>query len=201
MITYQTNPAKRLIFKTVAVLLIAAFVWYDISWAGDLYYNNLGHTAPLGTIPAAGLNPHTNLKPTKEVTNYDQLSYDKKDSGVGKLLPTGEDSEQAQKFAPGYIQEQQSKHENIIRQKQGTEDLIQSLDQDMKRKLQKEDDEDASLAEKLQRIREKAAARARERTPEVSMPDEEGPEEKPAPKKAGKKAKAAPTKKPGRKKK
>jgi len=48
--------------------------------------------------------------------------------------------------------------------------------------LQKEDDEDSSLAEKLKRIREKAAARARERTPEVSMPEEDVPEpEKEAP--------------------
>jgi hypothetical protein len=42
--------------------------------------------------------------------------------------------------------------------------------------LQKEEDEDASLAEKLKRIREKAAARARERTPAVSMPEEDVPE-------------------------
>ncbi|MFA6327864.1 MAG: DUF87 domain-containing protein [Candidatus Micrarchaeia archaeon] len=42
--------------------------------------------------------------------------------------------------------------------------------------LQKEADEDASLAEKLARIREKAAARARERTPAVSMPEDDVPE-------------------------
>ncbi|MCX6771673.1 MAG: DUF87 domain-containing protein [Candidatus Micrarchaeota archaeon] len=47
--------------------------------------------------------------------------------------------------------------------------------------LQKEDDEDASLAQKLSRIREKAAARARVHQPEVSMPDEEEAEEKPSP--------------------
>jgi len=48
--------------------------------------------------------------------------------------------------------------------------------------LQKEEDEDASLAEKLSRIREKAAARARVRQPEVSMPEEDVPEpEKEAP--------------------
>jgi len=54
--------------------------------------------------------------------------------------------------------------------------------QEASSRLQKEDEEDASLAAKLARIREKAAARARERTPEVSMPDEEEPEETPAPK-------------------
>ncbi|MFA6908084.1 MAG: DUF87 domain-containing protein, partial [Candidatus Micrarchaeia archaeon] len=66
--------------------------------------------------------------------------------------------------------------------------------------LQKEEDEDNSLADKLKRIREKAAARARERTPIVSMPDEDGPEEaKPAPKAAkvgAKKPSTASSKKP-----
>ena len=103
MINYQINPTKHLILKTIAAVLIVAFVWYDISWAGDLYYYNLSHNMP-------------DVK--KEVTNYDLLSYDKKESVARKLLPTGEDAEQSQKFAPGYIQEQQSKHEGIIRQKQ-----------------------------------------------------------------------------------
>ena len=57
--------------------------------------------------------------------------------------------------------------------------------------LQKEDEEDSSLADKLRRIREKAAARARERTPAVSMPEEDVPEpEAPAPKIKATKAKA-----------
>ena len=57
--------------------------------------------------------------------------------------------------------------------------------------LQKEEDEDNSLADKLKRIREKAAARARVRTPAVSMPDDDVPEpdEKPSPKSKSKAAK------------
>ncbi len=61
--------------------------------------------------------------------------------------------------------------------------------------LQKEEDEDASLAAKLARIREKAAARARERTPAVSMPEDDVPEpETPAPKSRIKAAKSAASK-------
>ncbi|MFA6214203.1 MAG: DUF87 domain-containing protein [Candidatus Micrarchaeia archaeon] len=54
-------------------------------------------------------------------------------------------------------------------------------------KVKREEEEDASIAEKLRRIREKAAARARTHQPEVSMPKEE---EAPAPQKPAK-AKAA----------
>ncbi|MDO8536469.1 MAG: hypothetical protein Q7S30_05650, partial [Candidatus Omnitrophota bacterium] len=77
----------------------------------------------------------------KEVTNYDMLSYDKKNSVAKELLPTNQEAEQAQAFSPGYVQEQQSKHEAIIRQKQDGEDLLWTLDQGLKRKLKKDDEE------------------------------------------------------------
>ena len=83
MIEYQTNPTKRLIFKAVAVLLIAAFVWYDISWAADLFYTNItpiGQTAPVNHDKAA--------KQAKEITNYDKLSYETQESIARKLLPS-----------------------------------------------------------------------------------------------------------------
>jgi hypothetical protein len=122
MIEYQINPTKRFIFKTVAILLVAAFLWYDISWAGDLYNYNLAHTGQTGRIPPIGLNPEKISKQTKEVTNYDMLSDDRKESISRKLLPTVNEEEQSQQFAPAYIQSQQAKHEDIIRQKQDAED-------------------------------------------------------------------------------
>ncbi|MDP3791409.1 MAG: hypothetical protein Q8R38_05155, partial [Candidatus Omnitrophota bacterium] len=137
MIEYQINPTKRLILKIVAVFLIAAFVWYDISWAGDLYNYNLAHTAQTASTA-----------PTREVTNYDRLSYDTKESVARKLLPTGSDSEQSQQFAPDYIQSQQSKHEEIIRQKQDTQDMLMSLDERLRRKLSNKEDEELDLKKK-----------------------------------------------------
>ncbi|MFA5085622.1 MAG: hypothetical protein WC482_04595, partial [Candidatus Omnitrophota bacterium] len=139
MIEYQINPTKRLMLKIVAVLLIATFTWYDISWASDLFYNNLGYTSQ--TAPTADLNK------AREVTNYDQLSYGGKDSSR-KLLPSGSESEQSQKFAPSYIQEQQSKHEEIIRQKQDTQSMISSLDDKLKSKTGKQEEEALPLKKK-----------------------------------------------------
>ena len=97
MIEYQTNTKKRLILKIVSAILVVTFVWYDIAWAGDLYYYNLAHTAV------------DNLH-SKEVTNYDLLSSNKRKSSMEDLLPTGQDKDQSNKFSHGYIQEQQRKH-------------------------------------------------------------------------------------------
>ncbi|MFA5500737.1 MAG: hypothetical protein WC404_06630, partial [Candidatus Omnitrophota bacterium] len=142
MIDYQINPTKRFIFKIVAIFLIVAFVWYDISWAGDLYNYSLGHTGQTAPLASAGLVNHDKAaSQTKEVTNYDELSYDRKQSIARKLLPTGAEVEQSQNFAPGYIQSQESKHEEIIRQKQDSEDMLWSLDDRLKRKLKKEDEQ------------------------------------------------------------
>ncbi|MFA5085235.1 MAG: hypothetical protein WC482_02595, partial [Candidatus Omnitrophota bacterium] len=135
MIEYQINPTKRLILKAVAILLTVAFMWYDISWAADLFYNNI---TPIGHTVSAILDK--DAERPREVTNYDKLSYDSKESIARKLLPTGQDAEQSNKFAPGYIQEQQNKHENIIRQKQDTQDMLMSLDDRLKRKLNKADE-------------------------------------------------------------
>ena len=95
-------------------------------------------------------------------------------------------------------------------QKRAREEEMPGVEIEAPSRLQKEAEEDASLADKLARIREKAAARARARQPEVSMPDEEAPEEpaKPAPRAAARAAKPgakkpsakAPARKAGKKK-
>ena len=81
------------------------------------------------------------IQRVKEVTNHDMLSYDKRKTGLDALMPSNEDQEQSNKFAPGYIQEQQSKHEDIIKQKQGLEDNLSGMDDNLKRKLNKPDEE------------------------------------------------------------
>ena len=140
MIEYQINPTKRLILKTVAILLTVTFVWYDISWAADLSYSSLGYTYQRAPASDLGKNPDKGSKQAKEITNYDLLSSEMKKSGARKFLPSGPESDQSQQFAPGYIQSQQSKHEEIIRQKQDNQDMLMSLDDRLKRKLKKEDE-------------------------------------------------------------
>ena len=39
-------------------------------------------------------------------------------------MPTSQEREQSSQFAPGYVQEQQAKHEEIIGLKQDSEDLL-----------------------------------------------------------------------------
>ncbi|MFA5146585.1 MAG: hypothetical protein WC515_04350, partial [Candidatus Omnitrophota bacterium] len=158
MIEYY-SPHKKIWLKLIAGTLIVTFVWYDIAWAGDLFY----YPRPIPVATAAPAVTGGKMAPTsavpdekvasgkekeREVTNYDLLYYDKRKSAAEKLLPTYQEKEQSQKFAPGYIQEQQQKHEDIIKQKQDGEDLLWQLRDDLKKKLQVEKEEDLELQKK-----------------------------------------------------
>ena len=116
------DPKKRLWLKAIAWFLVVTFVWYDIAWAGDLFYRYGGRPAQ------AALDTNK-----KEVTNYDVLDYSRKQSIAEKLLPSNRDREATGSFAPGYVQEGQAKHEDIIKIKQGAEDLGWMLDKAPKR--------------------------------------------------------------------
>ena len=154
MIEYQINPAKRLIFRIVALVLIAAFLWYDISWAGDLfYYNSFSHT-----------EHDRNLQSAREVTNREISSSDRRKSGLGSVMPSSKDREQSSTFAPGYIQQQQSKHDNIVNQKQDISDNIGAIDDQLRRKTKKED-------EGLELKKKKGGSDVRPKTQEGQMPD------------------------------
>ncbi|MGB2650681.1 MAG: hypothetical protein WBD00_00550, partial [Candidatus Omnitrophota bacterium] len=57
----------------------------------------------------------------------DSSSY-KRLSGVAEeLLPSSGEYDQANRFAPGYLKRQQSKHEDIVRQRMGKEELMVQL--------------------------------------------------------------------------
>ncbi|MFH0763910.1 MAG: hypothetical protein V1927_02775, partial [Candidatus Omnitrophota bacterium] len=117
MIEYY-SPHKKFWLKSIAVLLVISFVWYDIAWAGDLFY-----MAPRPISASEVKKIGGDMGGEKEVTNYDLISYDKKQSIASKLLPSNKEREQSNAFAPAYVQEQQRKHEDIIGVKQDAEDL------------------------------------------------------------------------------
>ena len=107
------DPKKRFWLKTIASFLVVTFVWYDIAWAGDLFY-------AYGRPVSASADTHKIPEPkVTQVTNYDLLEYNKKQSPAEKLLPSNREREQTNSFSPGYIQEQQIKHEDIIKQNGG----------------------------------------------------------------------------------
>ncbi|MDD5422831.1 MAG: hypothetical protein PHT32_05370, partial [Candidatus Omnitrophica bacterium] len=119
MIEYY-DPHKRIWLKVIASALVVTFVWYDIAWAGDM----LSGIVKPAAVSAAG---HARFLPEEEVINYasytDSLAYNKRASGIDKLLPSSQDSAQSGVFAPSYVQQQQRQHEDIIGQKQAVEDL------------------------------------------------------------------------------
>ena len=38
MIDYYENPHKKIVLKVIASLMVITFIWYDVAWAGDLFY-------------------------------------------------------------------------------------------------------------------------------------------------------------------
>ncbi|MFA6321402.1 MAG: hypothetical protein WCY36_06060, partial [Candidatus Omnitrophota bacterium] len=129
------EPNNRIWLKAIASLLVITFLWYDIAWSADLFYT-FGKPAAEST---------QRLPPPKDsnVTNYDVLNYNQKQSIAQKLLPSNRDRAQSGSFAPGYVQEQQAKHEEIVGQKQAAEDLSWMLRNPPKRR-----DEEVDLKKK-----------------------------------------------------
>ncbi|MFA6142989.1 MAG: hypothetical protein WC738_06845, partial [Candidatus Omnitrophota bacterium] len=150
MIEYY-DPHKRFWLRAIACLLVVSFLWYDIAWAGDLFYMAPKATATVA-VDAAG-----KAASEKEVTNYDLISYDKRQSVINKLLPSNKDREQSNSFAPAYVQEQQQKHEDVIRVKQDAEDLswmlrnpVKRQDEEIKLQKKKSTSEDQGTGEPVQ---------------------------------------------------
>ncbi|MDD5496542.1 MAG: hypothetical protein PHP46_05530, partial [Candidatus Omnitrophica bacterium] len=138
MIDYYPGGHRRFLLKVIAAIMIVTFVWYDIAWAGDLFYFH--------PVPANSAKGRLDIeKSVQDVTNYDLLYYNKRKSAADKLLPTGKEKEQSQEFAPGYVQEQQEKHEDIIKQKQASEDMMWQMQDALRKKLQKGGEEDWNL--------------------------------------------------------
>ena len=82
------DPKKKLWLKAIASFLVVTFVWYDIAWAGDLFYT---YGKP---IPSAVDGPQKIPEPkVSKVTNHDLLDDNKKQSVAEKLLPTNRERE------------------------------------------------------------------------------------------------------------
>ncbi|MFH1593523.1 MAG: hypothetical protein ABID09_02370, partial [Candidatus Omnitrophota bacterium] len=134
MIQYQSQYSKKNIYiKIVAYVLLIVFSWNQVAQAGgDLFYFKplslpTATTFTQKDIVASATTQFDNSQEELEVTNYDLFSYKKNNSGIGKLLPSVKEQETAAGFAPGYLNAQQSKHENVIRQKEGIDDLLETL--------------------------------------------------------------------------
>ncbi|MCK4851969.1 MAG: hypothetical protein KAS86_02535, partial [Candidatus Omnitrophica bacterium] len=72
--------------------------------------------------------------------------YDYKRLGgiAEELLPSAGEQDQSNRFAPNYLKRQQQKHEEIVRQKMGKEDLVGQL----QRKRRRREEEDLPLKKK-----------------------------------------------------
>ena len=56
MIDYY-SPHRRIWKKVIASFLVVTFLWYDIAWAGDLFYSGYqpaaAHSVPQGAAASA----------------------------------------------------------------------------------------------------------------------------------------------------
>ncbi|MBU1895084.1 MAG: hypothetical protein KJ983_04660, partial [Candidatus Omnitrophica bacterium] len=133
-IEVQTNHSKRMWLKTIAFFVAFTFFFQQIAYSFDASSFRPVSVQPL-VVPQSFDKPES-----MEVTNYDLLSYKRRQSGVAKLLPSGKEQEEMNSYTPHYLKRQQSKHEELIRQKQDTEDIMLLLNNQGLRKQEYEDD-------------------------------------------------------------
>ena len=141
MIEYQEpHSNKRVIIKIIAWVVIFIFTWNQIAYSGDLFSfrPSYARTEPvtaaggsLGTeeLDTESLEKELQTEDSEKIrlTYYDQFYYKDNDSPIRKLLPSSKDQEQSSDFSPNYLKRQQNKHEDVIRQKEGMESLIEDL--------------------------------------------------------------------------
>ncbi|RKY42786.1 MAG: hypothetical protein DRP85_01895, partial [Candidatus Makaraimicrobium thalassicum] len=141
-IEVRSNPRKRKWLKVISFFVAFVFFFQQIGYSWDYSYLS---PAPVSGAPGAA---HETLVPGEdeaEVTNYDLLSYRRRQSGVGGLFATSREQEQTGTYAPQYLKRQQRRHEEIMRQKQATEEDLKLR---INRKRNKEFEEDLPLKKK-----------------------------------------------------
>ncbi|MDD5489004.1 MAG: hypothetical protein PHH49_08630, partial [Candidatus Omnitrophica bacterium] len=171
IIDARRNRTKKIFMKSVASLVSFVFLWQQIAsaWGYPQIAPSAAKKSDAVTIAPQQLDPlkdmvgkrsaedktpaeyadktpveYTDKTPEGlEITNYDLLAYKRRTSGVVDLLSSKTEQEQDAVYAPDYLRRQQNKHEEIIRQKQDTEDLILQL-----RKKPREEVEDMPLKKK-----------------------------------------------------
>ncbi|MDD5439188.1 MAG: thrombospondin type 3 repeat-containing protein [Candidatus Omnitrophica bacterium] len=126
MIEYQSIIKRSIFHKIIIWILIIIFTWEQVAYGADFAYFNPALQMTAGERLAKAL--FGKLKTSDdEVTNYDLLYYKQRASKVRELLPSEQESDQSSTFSPYYLRKQQYTHEEIIRQKQDTEDLAWQL--------------------------------------------------------------------------
>ena len=146
MIEYY-SPQKRIVLKTIASVLVLSFIWYDIAWAGDLFYSTGGpaNNTIVQNIAKPALDkkiqlsaseleksklgksektaPSKEASSKKEITNYDYLAYNRDLSAAEKLMPSNQEVEQTNNFAPEDIRQRDARHREVMGIAQAVEDL------------------------------------------------------------------------------
>lgn len=112
MIRYHLSKTRS-ISRAIALVMAATFVWYDIAWAGDLFY-----ISPKTPVMAAV---------EKEVTNYAVLDDKKQSLLMPQVTRSNDEKEQIATFAAPELKLREAASESIIRQKQETEDSLSGI--------------------------------------------------------------------------
>ncbi|MFH1394589.1 MAG: hypothetical protein ABIH09_00325, partial [Candidatus Omnitrophota bacterium] len=133
-IEVQTNHKKRICLKAVAVFVAFTFFFQQVAYSFDMA-SFRPVSSQTSVVPQSFDTPES-----MEVTNYDVLSYKRRQGGVAKLLPSAKEQEEMNSYTPHYLKRQQSKHEELVRQKQDTEDIMLLLNNKGLRKQEYTDD-------------------------------------------------------------
>jgi len=133
-IEVRTKHTKRRWLKIISFFVAFVFLLQQISYAWE-------YRPATVSVPQQQLKSHIEDtikdKPAEdeiEITNYDVLKYKGRQGSEGLL-----EKEKATGYAPSYLKRQQSKHEDIIKQRQGTEDLMLLINKKGQAKEYKED--------------------------------------------------------------
>ncbi|HPS20440.1 MAG TPA: hypothetical protein PKY78_05575, partial [Candidatus Omnitrophota bacterium] len=84
----------------------------------------------------------------QEVSYADLYQHKRLGGAAEEVLPSSQDYEQSNKFAPAYLRRQQMKHEEIIRQRMGKEELVEDLLNKHHKGRGKKDGDDTPLKKK-----------------------------------------------------
>ena len=131
MIEYQEpHSNKNRFIKIIAWIVIFVFTWNQIDYSADLFsFRPTLSPVMEKTLKGGGLTKGDGFTSNEEIeiTNYDLFYYKNRSNMARKLLPTAKEQEESGTFSPNYLKRQQNKHEDVIRQKEAIDDLLESL--------------------------------------------------------------------------
>jgi len=139
-IRMQTDHRRRIWLKTVSCFVAFTFLFQQVTYGFDFASLRTPSVAAQGESISLIDRLYKEIK----VTNYDLLSKKRNQSVAGGLFSSKQEREQDAAYAPHYLKRQQAKHEEIMRQKQDTEDLMLMINDKHKQRY----DEDMPLKKK-----------------------------------------------------